>query len=313
MLAYIVRRILVSVPILLVVLTLVFLLVRLAPGDPAVAALGDYASQEAVERMRERMGLNAPLWLQYVRFLGQLSRGDLGRSLINDVPVSQQIRRVLPYTLELTGAGILIGLLLGVPLGILTALRRNTLVDYAGRVFGLAGLSVPAFYMGILLMLLFAVQLDWFPVVGGGELSDWRDNLHHLFLPALSLGLIMTAYLTRMTRSAMLEVLNEDYMRTARSKGLRERVVLLRHGLRTALIPVVSVVGVYSIVLIGSSVMTEVVFSRPGLGKLMVGAMKQRDYTTLQSIMVIYASFVVIINLITDLAYGMIDPRIRYQ
>lgn len=313
MIAYIVRRMLVSVPILLVVLTLVFLLVRIAPGDPAVAALGDYASQEAVERMRQRMGLNKPLWAQYVDFLGQLARGDLGRSLINDVPVSQQIRRVLPYTLELTGSGIFIGLLFGIPLGIVTALRRNTVLDYAGRIFGLAGLSVPAFYLGILLMLLFAVELDLFPVVGGGELSNLRDNLHHLFLPALSLGLIMTAYITRMARSAMLEVLNADYMRTARSKGLQERVVLLRHGLRTALIPVVSVVGVYSIVLIGSSVMTEVVFSRPGLGKLMVGAMKQRDYTTLQSIMVIYASFVVIINLITDLAYGVIDPRIRYE
>jgi ABC-type dipeptide/oligopeptide/nickel transport system permease component len=263
--------------------------------------------------MRERMGLNAPLWLQYIRFLGQLARGDFGRSLINDVPVSQQIRRVLPYTLELTGAGIFFGLLFGLPLGLLTALRRNTLLDYAGRVFGLAGLSVPAFYLGILLMLLFAVQLDLFPVVGGGEHSDLQDNLHHLVLPALSLGLIMTAYITRMARSAMLQVLNEDYMRTARSKGLRERVVIVRHGLRTALIPVVSVIGVYSIVLIGSSVMTEVVFSRPGLGKLMVGAMKQRDYTTLQSIMVIYASFVVVINLITDLAYGIIDPRIRYQ
>jgi ABC-type dipeptide/oligopeptide/nickel transport system permease component len=313
MIAYILRRVLVSIPILLVVLTVVFLLVRIAPGDPAVAALGDYASKEAVERMRVRMGLDKPLWVQYGNFLGQLARGDLGRSLINDVPVSQQIRRVLPFTLELTGSGILLGLLFGVPLGIATALRRNTLLDYAGRIFGLAGLSVPAFYLGILLMLLFAVELDWFPVVGGGELSDLRDNLHHLFLPALSLGLIMTAYITRMTRSAMLEVLNADYMRTARAKGLRERVVLIRHGLRTALIPVVSVVGVYSIVLIGSSVMTEVVFSRPGLGKLMVGAMKQRDYTTLQSIMVIYASFVVIINLVTDLVYGIIDPRIRYQ
>lgn len=313
MLNYMLRRILVSIPILLVVLTVVFLLVRIAPGDPAVAALGDYASQEAVERMRERMGLNAPLWLQYVRFLGKLAQGDFGRSLINDVPVSQQLRRVLPYTLELTGAGIFFGLLFGVPLGVVTALRRNTLLDYGGRIFGLAGLSVPAFYLGILLMLLFSVQLDWFPVVGGGELTDLRDNLHHLVLPALSLGLIMTAYITRMTRSAMLQVLNEDYMRTARAKGLRERIVLLRHGLRTALIPIVSVIGVYSIVLIGSSVMTEVVFSRPGLGKLMVGAMKQRDYTTLQSIMVIYASFVVIINLVTDLAYGWLDPRIRYQ
>jgi ABC-type dipeptide/oligopeptide/nickel transport system permease component len=259
------------------------------------------------------MGLNAPLWLQYVRFLGKLAQGDFGRSLINDVPVSQQLRRVLPYTLELTGAGIFFGLLLGVPLGVVTALRRNTLLDYGGRIFGLAGLSVPAFYLGILLMLLFSVQLDWFPVVGGGELSNPRDNLHHLVLPALSLGLIMMAYITRMTRSAMLQVLNEDYIRTARAKGLRERIVLFRHGLRTALIPIVSVIGVYSIVLIGSSVMTEVVFSRPGLGKLMVGAMKQRDYTTLQSIMVIYASFVVIINLVTDLAYGWLDPRIRYQ
>ncbi|RLC65795.1 MAG: ABC transporter permease [Chloroflexi bacterium] len=313
MLIYIVRRIVVSLPILLTVLTLVFLLVRLAPGDPAVAALGDYASQEAVERMRERMGLNAPLWLQYVRFLGQLVRGDLGHSLINNVPVSQQIKRVLPYTLELTAAGILVGLLFGIPLGIATALRRNTLIDYLGRIFGLTGLSVPAFYLGILLMLLFSVQLNWFPVVGGGDLTDLGDNLRHLCLPALSLGLIMTAYVARMTRSALLAVLNEDYIRTARSKGLPERLVLLRHALRTALIPVVSVVGVYSIVLIGSSVMTEVVFSRPGLGKLMVGAMKQRDYTTLQSIMVIYASFVVIINLLTDLAYGIIDPRIRYQ
>lgn len=313
MVSYAVRRILVSIPILLAVLTLVFLLVRIAPGDPAVAALGDYASEEAVQRMRERMGLNAPLWLQYVRFLGQLARGDLGRSLINGVPVSQQIRRVLPYTLELTATGIFFGLLFGIPLGIFTALRRNSPFDYFGRIFGLAGLSVPAFYLGILLMLLFAVQLDLFPVVGGGELSNLRDNLHHLFLPALSLGLIMMAYITRMTRSAMLEVLDEDYIRTARSKGLRERIVLLRHALRTALIPIVSVVGVYSIVLIGSSVMTEVVFSRPGLGKLMVGAMKQRDYTTLQSIMVIYASFVVIINLLTDLAYGLIDPRIRYR
>lgn len=313
MFGYILRRILVSIPILIVVVTLVFLLVRLAPGDPAVAALGDYASKEAVAQLRERMGLNDPLYVQYFRYLGQLAQGDLGRSLINDVSVSDQIKRVLPFTLELTLGGIFFGTILGVPLGIYTALRRNTVPDYLGRIFGLTGLSVPAFYLGIILLLVFAVWLDLFPVLGGGELSDPVDNLRHLFLPALSLGLIMMAYIMRMARSATLEVLNEDYVRTARAKGLKESTVLLRHVFRNALIPLVSVIGVISIVLIGSSVMTEIVFSRPGLGKLMVDATKRRDYTTLQSVMVIYALFVVIINLLTDIAYGVIDPRIRQR
>lgn len=313
MFGYILRRILVSIPILIVVVTLVFLLVRLAPGDPAVAALGDYASKEAVAQLRERMGLNDPLYVQYFRYLSQLAQGDLGRSLINDVSVSDQIKRVLPFTLELTLGGIFFGTILGVPLGIYTALRRNTVPDYLGRIFGLTGLSVPAFYLGIILLLVFAVWLDLFPVLGGGELSDPVDNLRHLFLPALSLGLIMMAYIMRMARSATLEVLNEDYVRTARAKGLKESTVLLRHVFRNALIPLVSVIGVISIVLIGSSVMTEIVFSRPGLGKLMVDATKRRDYTTLQSVMVIYALFVVIINLLTDIAYGVIDPRIRQR
>lgn len=313
MFAYIIRRVLVSIPILLAVLTLVFLLVRVAPGDPAVAALGDYASQEAVERLREKMGLDAPLWIQYFRFLGGLVRGDLGRSLITGRPAAAQIASVLPYTLQLSISGILIGSILGVPLGIITALRRNSLADYLGRTFSLAGLSVPAFYLGILLMLLFSIKLDLFPVVGGGELYDLKDNLYHLFLPALSLGLIMTAYVTRMSRSAMLNVLNEDYIQTARSKGIREQAVIYKHALKNAFIPIISVIGVFSIVLIGSSVMTEVVFSRPGLGKMMVGAMKQRDYIMLQSIMVIFASFVIIINLLTDVAYGLIDPRITYD
>lgn len=313
MFAYIIRRVLVSIPILLAVLTLVFLLVRVAPGDPAVAALGDYASQEAVERLREKMGLDAPLWIQYFRFLGGLVRGDLGRSLITGRPAAAQIASVLPYTLQLSISGILIGSILGVPLGIITALRRNSFADYLGRTFSLAGLSVPAFYLGILLMLLFSIKLDLFPVVGGGELYDLKDNLYHLFLPALSLGLIMTAYVTRMSRSAMLNVLNEDYIQTARSKGIREQAVIYKHALKNAFIPIISVIGVFSIVLIGSSVMTEVVFSRPGLGKMMVGAMKQRDYIMLQSIMVIFASFVIIINLLTDVAYGLIDPRITYD
>jgi len=311
--SYLVRRVLLAIPILFAVLTLVFLLVRVAPGDPAVAALGDYASKEAVEALREKMGLNAPLYVQYFQFLAGLFRGDLGRSLINSRPVASQIASVFPYTLELTTTGIIFGSLLGIPLGILTALRRNRLVDYIGRVFSLVGLSVPSFYLGILLLLLFSLKFNLFPVVGGGDLSNLGETLYYLFLPALTLALIMMSYVTRMARSSILNILNEDYVRTARAKGLREWLVIYKHVLRNALLPLLSIVGMFSIVLIGSSVMTEVVFSRPGLGKMMVGAMKQRDYIMLQSIMVIFSSLVVFINLITDLAYGFTDPRIRYD
>lgn len=311
--AYALRRILIAIPTLIAVYTLVFLFVRVAPGDPAVAALGDYASQEAVEALREAMGLNDPLWVQYIRSLVGYFKGDLGRSLINRLPVAKQVATALPYTLELTFAGILLGALIGIPTGILTALKRNRLPDYIGRTLSLLGLSVPAFYLGILLMVTFAIKLRWFPVMGGGGLSDLHDNLTHLALPALALGIIMTSYVTRMTRSSVLNVLREDYVRTARAKGLPERVVIYSHALRNALIPIVSVLGVYSVVLIGDSVMTEVVFSRPGLGKLMVSAMMQRDYIALQSLILIYAVFVVFINLITDLSYGLIDPRVRYD
>ncbi len=311
--AYALRRILIAIPTLIAVYTLVFLFVRVAPGDPAVAALGDYASQEAVEALREEMGLNDPLWVQYIRSLVGYFKGDLGRSLINRLPVAKQVATALPYTLELTFAGILLGALIGIPTGILTALKRNRLADYVGRTLSLLGLSVPAFYLGILLMIAFAIKLRWFPVMGGGDLSDLSDNLSHLALPAFALGIIMTSYVTRMTRSSVLNVLREDYVRTARAKGLPERGVVYSHVLRNALIPIVSVLGVYSVVLIGDSVMTEVVFSRPGLGKLMVSAMMQRDYIALQSLILIYAVFVVFINLITDLSYGLIDPRVRYD
>jgi len=310
---YVMRRILQSVPILFVVLTLVFVVVRILPGDPAVAALGDYASKDAVQALREKMGLNVPLWLQYLRFLGDLCRGNLGTSIITGYPVATQLMKVLPYSLELTFSAILFGFLFGIPLGIPAAVKRNSFIDYFNRVFSLMGLSIPAFFLGILLMLLFSIKLKLFPVVGGGDLSNLSSNLRHLFLPALSLGLIMTAYVTRMTRSSLLNILREDYVRTARAKGISERVVLLKHALRNALIPIIALGGVYAVVLIGSSVMTEIVFSRPGLGSLMVGAIKQRDYTTLQSVMVFYSVIVVVLNLMTDLVYGLIDPRIQYR
>jgi ABC-type dipeptide/oligopeptide/nickel transport system permease component len=309
---HILRRLLLAIPTLWAVFTIIFIIVRVAPGDPATAVLGDNASQQAVEALREQMGLNVPLWQQYLEFLGGLLRGDLGDSLKTGQPVWNQIKSALPHTIELTLAATFIGLLLGIPTGVLTAVKRNKAPDYIGRVVSLVGLSLPAFYLAVLLIYFFAVRIDWFPAVGAGDLGDPIDNLHHLVLPALTLGLIETAYIARMTRSVMITVLNDDYIRTARAKGLREQAVLIGHALRAGLIPVVSLVGIFMISLIGSSVLVEEVFARPGLGKLMVGATKQKDYTSLQSIMVVYAAIIVFVNIITDLIYTWIDPRVRY-
>jgi ABC-type dipeptide/oligopeptide/nickel transport system permease component len=309
---YIAQRLILSIPVFLGVATIVFLVVRVIPGDPAVASLGDYASKEAVEALRQRMGLNDPLPVQYAHFLVGLARGDLGTSMITGTSIRDDILHVLPYTLELTVLAIVIGTCLGIPIGVYAAIRRNRLADYLGRVLSLAGLSVPAFYLGILLILLLAIHLRWLPAVGGGGLEDLGENLSHLILPALTLGLVMTASVARLARSAMLNVLRQDYVRTARAKGLRERVVNLRHALRSALIPIVSVTGIWAVSLIGDSVTVELVFARPGLGKMMVGAILQRDYTALQSIMVVYTGFVVVINLLVDLIYGWVDPRIRH-
>ena len=313
MIRHIVRRLLLAIPTLLAVFTVIFIIVRVAPGDPATAALGDYASAEAVAALRERMGLNAPLWQQYLTFLGDLARGDLGRSLITQKPVIEQISFVLPYTLELTLASILIGLVLGIPIGAVTAIRRNTATDYIGRVLSLVGLSLPAFYLAVLLIFFLAVKVDLFPAVGSAPFSEPARNLHYLVLPSLTLGLIETAYIARMTRSVMISVLTDDYVRTARAKGLQEWIVLVQHALRAALIPIVSLVGIFAISMIGSSVLVEEVFARPGLGKLMVGATKQKDYTTLQAIMVVYSLIIVVINLVTDMIYTMVDPRVRYE
>ena len=312
MFKYIAQRLILSIPVFLGVATIVFLVVRVIPGDPAVASLGDYASKEAVEALRQRMGLNDPLPVQYAHFLVSLARGDLGTSMITGTSIRDDILRVLPFTIELTVLAIIIGTCLGIPIGVYAAIRRNRLADYLGRVLSLAGLSVPAFYLGILLILLLAIHLRWLPAVGGGGMEDLKENLSHLVLPALTLGLVMTASVARLARSAMLNVLRQDYVRTARAKGLRERVVNLRHALRSALIPIVSVTGIWAVSLIGDSVTVELVFARPGLGKMMVGAILQRDYTALQSIMVVYTGFVVVINLLVDLIYGWVDPRIRH-
>jgi ABC-type dipeptide/oligopeptide/nickel transport system permease component len=309
---FVLKRFLFAIPTLLAVLTIVFIIARVIPGDPALVILGDFASREAIENLRERLGLNQPLSMQYIRFVSNALKGDLGNSLVTGTPVIKEVFNVLPYTIDLTLAGIFIGILFGVPLGVVTALYRNSSIDFMARIVSLVGLSFPAFYSAILLIIVFALQLGWFPVISSGDLSSPGERLHHLILPACNLGLIMVAYITRAARSSMLEVLREDYIRTARAKGLPGTVVLIQHALRNALIPIITVVGLYLGVLVGNSVLTEIVFNRPGLGKLIVGALNQRDYTMLQGLMVVYGFIIVLVNLITDLTYGFTDPRVKY-
>ncbi|WP_172121997.1 ABC transporter permease [Devosia sp. 919] len=313
MLGFVLRRLGFAVITLFAVLTLVFFVIRILPGDPTVVILGDQASAQSIALLQERMGLNQPIYMQYLQFLGGALRGDWGASLVSGRPVIQEIFNVLPHTLELTALALVLGIALGLPAGIWAAVNRNRIPDYLTRIVSLLGLSAPAFVSGIVLLLLFAIVLRWFPVISSGQSTDLFGKLRDLALPALNLALIMAAYVTRVTRSSMLEVLSQDYVRTAMAKGASGTAVVWRHALRNCLIPVVTVVGLYLGILIGNSVLTEIVFNRPGLGKLIVGALNQRDYTMLQGMMVIYTLIVVIVNLVTDLIYGLIDPRVQYE
>ena len=308
---YLAQRLLFSLVTLFLVTSFVFVIVRVIPGDPAQVMLGEQASAEALNALRERLGLDQPILVQYVSFLADVAGGRWGTSMVTGRSVLGELTAVLPSTLELTFAALLIGSLLGVPLGVIAALKRNRLTDYAVRIGSLAGISFPAFVSGLFLLLLFAVYIPLFPVISaGGETVG--ERLHQLVLPAVNLGLIIAAYLTRVTRSAMLEIIQEDYVRTAYAKGVPENVVVWVHALRNALLPVVTFIGLYMGILIGSAVLTEIVFSRPGLGKLIVAALNQRDYTMLQGLVLAYTFILIGINILTDLVYGVIDPRIRH-
>jgi ABC-type dipeptide/oligopeptide/nickel transport system permease component len=313
MLQYIVKRLLLAIPILVAVVTLVFFVVRMAPGDPAQVILGDSASQESLTALRAELGLDRPILVQYGEFLFSIIKGDLGNSIIRKQSINSMIAEVLPYTIELTLAGVLVGVILGLPLGGFSAVFRNSAADYGVRIMSLLGLSFPAFYSGILLLLAFAVYLGWFPVISDPDMGNMGERLYMLVLPAMNLGLIMMAYVVRSSRSSLLETLGEDYIRTAKAKGLPGFIILYKHALKNALIPVITIVGLYLGVLVGNSVLTEIVFNRPGLGKLILSALDERDYSLLQGLMVIYAFIIVLVNLITDLTYGMVDPRIRKQ
>lgn len=314
MMAYTIRRLILAMPTLLVMLTAIFVLVRLVPGDAASVILGDQASAEALAALRTKLGLDQPLYVQYVTFLGDVFTGNFGLSMSTGRSVIHEMLTVLPSTIELTLAAIAAGLIFGLPLGIAAALTRNGWIDYVSRIVSLVGLSFPAFVSGILMLIVFAIQLGWFPVLGGAASgTDFADRMRQLALPALNLGIIMMAYVMRVTRSAMLGVLTEDYIRTARAKGVGSSQLVLQHALRNSLIPIITVVGLYFGTLIGNSVLTEIIFNRPGLGKLIVGALNARDYTLLQGLMIIFAFCVIIVNTLTDLAYGLVDPRVKYE
>lgn len=314
MIGYLIRRILLAIPTLFVMLTAIFVLVRLVPGDAASVILGDQASAASLAALREKLGLDQPVHLQYLAFLGKILSGDFGESLSSGRSVIREVLLVLPSTIELTVAAIAIGLLFGLPLGVAAALSRNGWVDYVSRVVSLVGLSFPAFVSGILMLIVFAIQLNWFPVLGNTSgAGSFPERMRALALPALNLGIIMTAYVMRVTRAAMLGVLTEDYIRTARAKGVGPSRLVVTHALRNGLIPIITVVGLYFGTLIGNSVLTEIIFNRPGLGKLIIGALNARDYTLLQGLMIIFAICVIVVNTLTDLAYGLVDPRVKYS
>jgi ABC-type dipeptide/oligopeptide/nickel transport system permease component len=311
--SYAIKKILTAVTIMWAVATIVFMAMRLVPSDPAMVVLGEHATAEALAAFSKEMGLDRPLWDQYWEFIGGLIQGDLGRSLISNQPIAGQIWSLFPYTFNLAISSTIIGALIGIPLGVWAAIRKNSLIDYLSRIVALAGFSFPAFYLGVLLLLVFSIHLGWFPVLHQIREGTLWEHIYKLILPALSLGLIQASYVTRLTRSSMLEALNEDWVRTAFAKGVKPRHVYFKHVLKNIMIPVITAIGLYMGTILGGAILTETVFNRPGLGKLLLGAIAQRDYTLIQSGLMVFAFIVVIVNLIVDLTYSIFDPRVKYD
>lgn len=317
MLQYIIRRMLTVIPVLLVMSVLIFSLVHLAPGDPVLVILG--SSEQAnldpamIQAVREELNLDAPLHVQYFRFLRGVLHADFGRSFQLRKPVLEIILSRMPATIQLTIASTLISLILSLPLGIVSAIRRNSLIDHFSMTFAVIGLSIPNFWFGLILILFFAVELGWLPSFGIGYWDEGLGSvLSHLILPSLTLGLSMMAMVTRMTRSTLLEVINEEYIRTARAKGLAEGRVIYKHALRNALIPVITVVGMQFGTLLGGAIITETIFAWPGMGRLMINAILRRDFPMVQGLTLIFTAAFVFVNLLVDITYSFLDPRIRY-
>jgi peptide/nickel transport system permease protein len=332
MLRFVVRRLLLLVPILIGLSILVFLWIRALPGDPAAALLGERATPEAVAAIREQYGLDDPLYQQYFRYVGTLLEGDFGTSVISRRPVFEEFTDRFPATIELALAAMIFSVGLGIPLGFLAAKRYGGWLDHISLVASLIGISIPIFFLAILLKYLFAVKLGWLPTVGrqsvlitvdhptnlyvldailAGDFEAWWDAVKHLVLPAIALGSIPLAIIARITRAAVLDVQNEDYVRTARAKGVAPSIVDRRHILRNALLPITTIIGLQTGLLLSGAVLTETVFAYPGIGTWLVEAIEARNYPVLQNGILFVATVFVLVNLLVDLSYGLLNPRIR--
>jgi peptide/nickel transport system permease protein len=313
MLGYIIRRILAVIPVMAIVAIFVFLLLRLTPGDPAAIIAGDMATPAQLERIRTSLGLSDPLHIQFITWAGLLLTGDLGTSLISNTPVTQMIGQRIWPTFNIAVLTIILSVLVAVPVGVLAAWRHRTWVDYAVMAFSVLGFSIPVFVIGYLFIQAFSIELRWFPVQGYAPPSQGLGKfLARAVLPCLTLATIYVALIARMTRASMLEVLGEDYIRTARAKGVKEKVVLFRHALRNAAVPIMTIIGTGFALLIGGVVVTESVFNIPGVGRLTVDAILARDYPVIQGMILLTSGLYVLINLVIDLSYTFFDPRIRY-
>jgi len=331
MFAYVIRRILATIPVMGVVAIFVFLLLHLTPGDPAAVIAGDYASPADVERIRETLGLNKPLHIQFFAWAGRLFQGDLGISIFSKVPVIKLIGQRIEPTLALATTTILFAVLVAVPLGVLAAWKSGTWIDRSVMIFAVLGFSVPIFIIAYSMIWTLSITLHWFPVqgyksflieTGIGFEGVCRDSgragcglvpfFRHIALPSVALGLVYVALIARITRASVMEVLTEDYIRTAHAKGLSSRVVLIRHALKNASVPIVTIIGIGIALLLGGVVVTESVFNIPGLGRLTVDAILHRDYPIIQGLILIFAGVYVLINLLVDISYTFLDPRIRY-
>ncbi len=313
MFGYILRRLLSAIPVLVIVAVLVFLMLRFTPGDPAAVIAGDNASSEQIALIRNRLGLDQPVLTQFTIWAGNLLTGNLGESFFFKKTIAELIASRIEPTLSLAFATILIAVVVAIPLGVLAAYRHGSWIDRIVMGFSVLGFSVPVFVIGYLMIYVFAITLGWFPVQGYQPLSQgFGGYVQRLVLPSLTLSVIYIALIARMTRASVLEVLNEDYIRTARAKGQVERKILFRHALKNAAVPIVTVVGIGIALLIGGVVVTESVFAIPGLGRLTVDAVLARDYPTIQAVILLFSGVYVGINLLIDLAYSLFDPRIRY-
>jgi peptide/nickel transport system permease protein len=306
MLSYLIRRVLVTIPLALGVVLIVTVTFDLIPGDPAALILGEFATPQAIAELRTTLGLDRPLAVRYVSYVGDILQGDLGRSIRDRRPVTAILAETFPFTVQLAFAAIVLVLAFGIPLGVLAASRPGSWVDNLIRVTSLAGLSMPVFWTGLVFIVIFSVNLRWFPVSGSGT---WR----HLVLPAVTLALPSIAVVSRMTRATVLEVLREDFIRTARAKGVAAPSLLYKHTLRNALIPVVTVLGLQLGQMLGGAVLTETVFAWPGVGRLTVFAIFNRDFVLMQGLVLVLAMVYVFVNLLVDLSYGIIDPRVAYS